>query len=91
MLKSQPAVKLSGGLEPRRLRSWHVDLMAEAHVKEAFFAYDTPDDLPPLEEAAKILKGSPWYRPDKCLCYCLIGYPGDTLKAAEERLLTTQS
>ena len=86
MLEGQREVKLSGGIEARLLRPWHVELFAQAKVAEAFFAYDTPDDWDPLVEAARILKESPWYSPKKCRCYCLIGYPNDTLEAAEKRL-----
>ena len=86
MLEGQKEVRLSGGLEAKLLRPWHVELMAQAHVKEAFFAFDTPDDWEPLVEAQRILAESRWYRPDKCRCYCLIGYPNDTIEAANKRL-----
>lgn len=86
MLKKQAHVTLSGGIEARLLRPWHVDLFEQVKVAEAFFAYDTPDDWEPLVEAARILKASPWYRAYKCRCYCLIGYPRDTIAAAEKRL-----
>lgn len=79
---------LSGGLEARLLKPWHLDLFQEVKVQNAFFAYDTPDDLPPLEEASRILKESEWYRPYKARCYVLIGYPGDTISKAEERCIT---
>ena len=86
MLETQREVKLTGGIEARLLRPWHVELFEQAHVAEAFFAFDTPDDWEPLVEAARILKQSSWYSPKKCRCYCLIGYPGDTIEAAEKRL-----
>lgn len=90
MLKTQRDVTLTGGLEAKILKPWHVELLADAKVKEAFFAYDTPDDLPPLIEAAKMLKAADsWYRWRKCGCYVLIGYSGDTIEKAEERLVTT--
>lgn len=90
MLKTQRDVTLTGGLEAKILKPWHVELLADAKVKEAFFAYDTPDDLPPLIEAAKMLKAAgSWYRWRKCGCYVLIGYHGDTIEKAEKRLVTT--
>lgn len=89
MLSSQGNVMLTGGLEAKRLRPWHVELFEHAKVKEAFFAYDTPDDWEPLAEAARILKTSEWYRPYKARCYILCGYPGDTIAAAETRCLDT--
>jgi len=87
MLETQPQVKLSGGLEAKLLRPWHVDLLEKAKVQEAFFAYDTPDDLPPLIEASKILKANSWYRIYKARCYVLCGYPGDTITEAEKRCM----
>lgn len=86
MLESQHGIKLSGGLEAKRLKPWHVELFEKVKVQEAFFAYDTPDDWEPLVEAAKTLKESQWYSAKKCRCFCLIGYPKDTIDAAEKRL-----
>lgn len=89
MLSRQSNVMLSGGLEAKRLAPWHVELFEKAKVKEAFFAFDTPDDWEPLVQAAEILKASEWYRPYKARCYILCGYPGDTIQAAEQRCLDT--
>ena len=86
MLKTQNGIKLSGGLEAKRLKPWHVELFEAVKVQEAFFAFDTPDDWEPLVEAQKILAESRWYTPKKCRCFCLIGYPRDTMQAAEKRL-----
>lgn len=89
MLETQAAAKLSGGLESRLLKPWHVELFEKARIKEAFFAYDAAGDWEPLTEAAKILKTSAWYRPHKARCYILCGYPGDTLAKAEKRCRDT--
>lgn len=86
MLKTQKEIKLSGGLEAKRLKPWHVELFEAVKVQEAFFAYDTPDDWEPLVAAQKILAESRWYNPSKCRCFCLIGYPKDTIEAATKRL-----
>lgn len=88
MLKTQKNVILSGGLEARLLQPWHVELFKQVHVREAFFAYDTEDDLPSLETAIKVLKHSEWYRDYKCRCYVLCGYHGDTIELAEKRCMT---
>lgn len=88
MLAKQKDVQLTGGIEARLLKPWHVELFQKAKVQTAFFAYDTPNDLPPLEKASRILKESEWYRPHKARCYVLAGYPGDTIAKAEERCLT---
>lgn len=88
MLNSQADVQLTGGIEAKLLRPWHLELFGQAKVQDAFFAYDTPDDLPPLEEASRILRKSEWWRLGKARCYVLIGYPGDTITKAEERCKT---
>ena len=88
MLLKQPDVAFTGGLEAKLLKPWHVEQLARVKAQQVFFAYDTPDDLPPLIEASKMLQASQWYRWRKCNCYCLIGYPNDTIEKAEERLAT---
>lgn len=89
MLSRQKTPRLTGGIEAKLLKPWHVDEIARAKVSELFCAYDTPDDLEPLVDAAKLFKARPdWYRWRKCGCYCLIGYPNDTLEQAETRLIT---
>ena len=48
MLKRQKRrAELTGGLEALRLRRWHVDLMKDAKIKQAFFAYDTAGGVLP--------------------------------------------
>jgi len=88
MLANQPRAVLSGGIEAELFKPWHLDLFEKAKIQEAFFAYDTPDDLPPLEEASRLLHTSNWYRPAKARCYVLCGYPGDTIAKAEKRCMT---
>lgn len=87
MLSRQKDVQLTGGVEAKLLKPWHLELFQKAKVRQAFFAYDTPDDLPPLEAASHILRASEWWSPRKARCYVLIGYPGDTVKKAEERCM----
>lgn len=80
----------TGGLEARILRPWHVDLLRESKAQRMYFAYDTPDDYEPLVEAGKLLKAAGITRESrKPACYVLIGYAGDTMEAAERRLLDT--
>lgn len=88
MLKRQPErAQFTGGLEPARLRDWHIDLLWGLRPEQIFCAYDTPDDLEPLINAGKLL-----YRADftrrHCRCYVLIGYPKDTIADAENRLIS---
>lgn len=80
----------SGGLEARLLRSWHVDLLRTVRAKRMYFAYDTPDDYEPLVDAGRLLRqGGISAASHRAACYVLIGYPGDTMEAAERRLTDT--
>ena len=80
--------ELRGGLEAARLKPWHVELLAQLRPKQMFFAYDTPDDYEPLVIAGKMLREI-WTDASKTLrCYVLCGYPGDTVDAAEKRMLS---
>lgn len=92
MLKKQKYGRplFTGGLEARKLKDWHVDLLREIKPKEMFFAYDTPDDYEPLVEAGKKLKGAGFTTASHSLrAYVLIGYPKDTFERAERRLVDT--
>lgn len=86
MLKQQCGrVEFSGGLEAKRLKDWHIHLLANLQPAQMFFAFDTPDDEEPLRLVAPKLREAGFNR-QKLRCYCLIGYPRDTLEAAESRL-----
>jgi hypothetical protein len=89
MLKRQThRAVFSGGLEARALKSWHVDLLADLRPDRMYFAYDTPDDLEPLRQAGAMLAEAGLRRESHRVCaYVLIGYPGDTMDAAEGRLV----
>lgn len=77
----------TGGLEAKLLKPWHVDLLRESKTQRMYFAYDTPDDLPPLMEAGRILReGGITKASHRAHCYVLIGYQGDTMDTAEQRL-----
>ncbi len=89
MLKRQKYGRpmFTGGLEPKRLKDWHVKELRELRPKEIFFAYDTPDDYEPLVDAGKKLLAAGFTTASHVLrCYVLIGYPGDTFDKAEDRL-----
>ena len=76
-----------GGLEAKRLKPWHVDLLIKVRTRQMFFAYDEPDDYEPLVAAAGLLFKAGYTRKSHELrCYVLIGYPGDTPAKAEKRL-----
>ena len=77
----------SGGLEARKLEKWHVEELLKLKPKQMFFAYDTPDDRDPLFGAGKLLLQNGFTRKSQNLrAYVLIGYPKDTMEAAEQRL-----
>jgi hypothetical protein len=81
-------VQFTGGLEAARLESWHVELLKELRPKQIFFAFDTADDLPALEEAARLFKVAEYGTRNNLRCYVLVGYPGDSFQEAEHRLRT---
>ena len=87
MLESQAKVILSGGLEAARLKLWHMPLFEAAKVKEAFFAYDRPEEYDALVYASYVLRSSSWYRPGKARCYILVGVSGDSCEKAEKRCI----
>jgi hypothetical protein len=88
MLKQQekPPV-FTGGLEAALLQPWHVELLREAKTARMYFAYDTPSDYEPLVQAGRLLRdGGITKASNRASCYVLVGYPGDTMTAAEVRL-----
>ena len=88
MLKRQPERPLfTGGLEARRLRQWHVDLLREVRVKRMYFAYDDPCEYEPLVAAGRLLAENGIARQSHTASsYVLVGFRGDTFEAAEKRL-----
>jgi hypothetical protein len=90
MLKQQKMGRpqFTGGLEAKRLKPWHVELLKDLRPKQVFFAYDTPDDLPPLAEAMNLFREAKYGTRNNLHCYVLVGYPGDSIFQAEERLST---
>ena len=88
MLERQnETIKLTGGLEAARLKTWHIEWLWKLRPKIIFFAYDTPDDLAPLIEVGKLMRYADFTR-NHLRCYVLIGYPNDDFSSAEDRLVT---
>lgn len=80
-------VTLTGGLEAKRLKKWHIEMLKKVvKPKRVFFACDTKDDYEPLQMAASMLAEQEMLAFDRCHVYCLIGFPGDRPEDAEERL-----
>jgi hypothetical protein len=88
LAKQKKRPQFTGGLEAKRLKSWHLEAMRALRVDQFFFAYDTPDDWEWLERAASMLVAHGFSR-QQARCYVLIGYPDDTLLYAESRLWET--
>jgi hypothetical protein len=89
MLKRQEhRAQFTGGLEAARLEDWHVALLADLKPERIFFAFDTPDDYDPLVEAASKIFRAGFLTPasNNVRAFVLIGYPNDTIDAAEKRL-----
>lgn len=86
--KNRPV--FSGGLEAKILKPWHVELFQKAKPQDMFFAYDTPDDYEPLVQAGKMLKEAGITIKSRTpRAYVLMGYPKDTVEAAEKRCIDT--
>jgi len=89
MLRAQKRrVEFTGGLEALSLTDYHVGLLASLKPRpNCFFAYDPGDPFETLKSAADRLLAAGFTRQSHRLrCYVLIGYPRDTLTAAEARL-----
>ena len=85
-------IEFTGGLEAARLKPWHAEEMKKLKTKQIFFAYDTPDDLEPLQIAGKIMveAGHEMHPKSHALrCYVLCGYGTDTMDKAEKRMKET--
>lgn len=95
MLKGQKRngrIEFTGGLEAKRLQPWHVKALRELRPKQMFFAYDTPDDLDPLQEAGRMLLNAGFTTTSHALrAYVLCGYPKDTFDAAGIRMGEAQA
>jgi len=84
MLRRQPQpIRFSGGLDARLFERHHADLLTTIRLKFAWFACDSREGLQHLERVARLLAG---FSREKKRCYVLIGYNGETLQEAEERL-----
>ena len=84
LLKQQKrAAIFSGGLDSRLLKDWHVELLKSINIHEMWFAADSQERLSDLKKIAPKLKDFP---ANKKRCYVLIGYPGESITAAEDRL-----
>lgn len=86
--RQKQRAEFTGGLEALLLQDWHVNALATLRPRPSvFFAYDPGDEYETLAIAAKKMLAAGWTRASHRLrCYVLIGWPKDTLDAAETRL-----
>lgn len=88
--KKNGPVQFTGGLEAKRLEPWHVEALRDLKPKQMFFAYDTPDDLEPLQRAGRMLLDYGFTTASHALrAYVLVGWPKDTFEAADRRMQET--
>lgn len=88
MLARQPhRPQFVGGLEAALMTPEMAVRLRGLKPESMFFAYDTPNDLEPLQAAGKMLLDAGFTKASNVLqCYVLIGYPGDTQEKALARL-----
>ena len=92
LARQKEPVEFTGGLEAARLKPWHAEELKKIRIKQIFFAYDTPDDLEPLQRAGRYLQnvGFAVHPHSHVLrCFVLCGYPGDSICHAEYRMKET--
>jgi hypothetical protein len=78
--------EFTGGIEAKRMTSAIARRLKQIRANRLFCAYDTPDDLPPLIEAGRMLQEAGLTRTHHLHCYVLCGFPRDTIEAAEARM-----
>ena len=93
MLCEQPyKAQFRGGLEAQLLTEENARLLRFIKPSRMYFAYDTPDDLIPLQRAGEILRSVGFTSASHILCaYVLCGYKHDTMQAADRRMKETIS
>jgi hypothetical protein len=80
--------EFTGGLDYRLLTDWHVSQLATIRPRPAcWFAYDPGDDFDGIFDSGRRMLVAGWTRESHRLrCYVLVGYPRDTMTAADTRL-----
>jgi hypothetical protein len=85
-------IQFTGGLEAAKLEPWHAAEMKSLRPGGVFFAYDTPDDLAPLQRAGQIMAAAGFRLGSHRLrAYVLVGGPKDTRSDAEHRIAETMA
>jgi len=90
--RQRQPVEFTGGLEAARMSNWVAGGLTTLKIKQMFFAYDTPDDLEPLQNAGRILQSYGFKihpQSHSLRCFVLCGYKGDSIGHAEYRMKKT--
>lgn len=84
MLRQQNrACFFNGGLDKHYLKPWHVPFFDSVRIGELWWAADVPDDYKWLMRVKELFAHVPMR---KMRCYTMIGYEGETLSQATERI-----
>ena len=81
--KQRKAAKFSGGLDATLVDDWVADQLRTVPIHEVFLAADTEASLKPLQATVERLS---FLRRNQLRCYVLIGFNGETLAEARDRL-----
>ena len=85
MLTTQRRANFPGGLDARRFRAWHLELLRTIKIHEVWFAYDSDAAKIAAIKAISLCVGA-GLRRWQVRCYVLVGFQNDTPKNAESRL-----
>lgn len=83
--RQKKGAQFKGGLDIDYLDSWHIELLKKIRVNEIWVACDRKRDLKRLDKAADLLGD---FSIEKKRCFVMIGFNGESLSAAEKRLVT---
>ncbi|MCK4624342.1 MAG: hypothetical protein KAV00_03455 [Phycisphaerae bacterium] len=90
LARQRHPIIFAGGLEARRLQPWFARKLATLRIESLFTAYDRPCQKGHVERAVKIIRETTGWSDSRSLrkitCYVLVGYPGDTIRKAGQRL-----
>lgn len=77
--------RFTGGIDSRLCQSWFASRLGKMRLQILYTAYDTPSEHTHVERAIKMLRDAGLTQ-RQVGCYVLVGYEGDTIEHAKERL-----
>jgi len=87
MLKTQKHIDFPGGLDVYYITDKIVEQLRGLRIYQLWLSFDKPHNEKVLKKAVRKL--SQYFRRDQIRCYVLIGYEGDTIELAKDRLKLT--